>query len=148
MSDRSAAEMLKFVKSRGLEGVVAKRSDSIYQPGQRTGLWSKYRINLGQEFVIGGYVPSHLGVDSQSRLSSSRGRLALGRPYSNPRVKAIPATGPSIAASRSRGFLVSEAHWVKPKPKTRGTKQQSEMNSAAFILPFQAFPASAGAAST
>jgi bifunctional non-homologous end joining protein LigD len=43
---------------------VAKRSDGVYQPGQRTGLWSKYRINLGQEFVVGGYVPSHLGVDS------------------------------------------------------------------------------------
>jgi bifunctional non-homologous end joining protein LigD len=56
--------MLKFVKDHGLEGVVAKRADSFYQPGQRTGLWSKYRINLGQEFVIGGYVPSHLGVDS------------------------------------------------------------------------------------
>jgi ATP-dependent DNA ligase len=64
VSDRSAAEMLEFVKSHGLEGVVAKRSDSVYQPGQRTGLWSRYRINLGQEFVIGGYVPSHLGVDS------------------------------------------------------------------------------------
>jgi len=64
VSDRSAAEMLRFVKSHGLEGVVAKRSDSVYQPGQRTGLWSKYRVNLGQEFVIGGYVPSHLGVDS------------------------------------------------------------------------------------
>jgi DNA ligase D-like protein (predicted ligase) len=64
VSDRSAKEMLEFAKSHGLEGVVAKRSDSFYQPGQRTGLWSKYRINLGQEFVIGGYVPSHLGVDS------------------------------------------------------------------------------------
>ena len=64
VSDRSAAEMLKFIKSHGLEGAVAKRSDSVYQPGQRTGLWSKYRVNLGQEFVVGGYVPSHLGVDS------------------------------------------------------------------------------------
>jgi DNA ligase D-like protein (predicted ligase) len=64
VSDRSASEMLKFVKDHGLKGVVAKRADSIYQPGLRTGLWSKYRINLGQEFVIGGYVPSNLGVDS------------------------------------------------------------------------------------
>jgi ATP-dependent DNA ligase len=64
VSDRSAVEMLKFVKSHGLEGAVAKRSDSVYQPSQRTGLWSKYRINLGQEFVVGGYIPSHLGVDS------------------------------------------------------------------------------------
>jgi DNA ligase D-like protein (predicted ligase) len=64
MSDLPAAEMLKFVKSHGLEGAVAKRSDSVYQPGQRTGLWSKYRVNLEQEFVVGGYVPSNLGVDS------------------------------------------------------------------------------------
>jgi DNA ligase D-like protein (predicted ligase) len=64
VSDQSAEEMLKFVKSHGLEGAVAKRADSVYQPGQRTGLWSKYRINLGQEFVVGGYVPSHLGADS------------------------------------------------------------------------------------
>jgi DNA ligase D-like protein (predicted ligase) len=64
VSDGPASEMLKFVKSHGLEGVVAKRADSVYQPGQRSGLWSKYRINLGQEFVLGGYVPSHLGIDS------------------------------------------------------------------------------------
>jgi ATP-dependent DNA ligase len=56
--------MLKFIKDHGLEGAVAKCSDSVYQPGQRTGVWSKYRVNLGQEFVVGGYVPSHLGVDS------------------------------------------------------------------------------------
>jgi len=52
VSDRTAAEMLKFVKSHGLEGVVAKRSDSVYQPGLRTGPWTKHRINLGQEFVV------------------------------------------------------------------------------------------------
>jgi ATP-dependent DNA ligase len=64
VSDRSAAEILKFIQDHGLEGAVAKRSDSLYQPGQRTGLWSKSRVNLGQEFVVGGYIPSHLGVDS------------------------------------------------------------------------------------
>ncbi|MGC1294252.1 MAG: hypothetical protein WA869_04360, partial [Alloacidobacterium sp.] len=58
VSNRPAAEMLAFAKTHGLEGLVAKRADSIYQPGQRTGLWSKYRINIGQEFVIGGYVSS------------------------------------------------------------------------------------------
>jgi hypothetical protein len=31
---------------------------------QRSGLWTKHRLNLGQEFVIGGYVPSNLGIDS------------------------------------------------------------------------------------
>jgi DNA ligase D-like protein (predicted ligase) len=53
----SAGQMLKFVKKHGLEGIIAKRADSPYQPGKRSGLWSKYRINLGQEFVVGGYTP-------------------------------------------------------------------------------------------
>jgi ATP-dependent DNA ligase len=43
---------------------LQSRIDSVYQPGKRTGLWAKYRINCGQAFAIGGYVPSHLGVDS------------------------------------------------------------------------------------
>ena len=64
VSDQNAKEILKFVKSHGLEGVIAKRTDSLYEPGRRSGLWVKHRVNLSQEFVIGGYVPSHLGVDS------------------------------------------------------------------------------------
>ena len=63
-SDQTAAQMLSFVRSHGLEGIVAKRSDGVYQPGMRTGLWSKHRINLGQEFVIGGYTPCTHGLDA------------------------------------------------------------------------------------
>lgn len=47
-----------------LEGVIAKRADSKYLPGKRTGLWVKIRFNMTQEFVIGGYTPSHLGLDA------------------------------------------------------------------------------------
>jgi DNA ligase D-like protein (predicted ligase) len=64
VSHSTAAEMVQFVRSHGLEGVIAKRVDSRYQPGKRTGLWTKTPINLAQEFVIGGYIPSHLGIDS------------------------------------------------------------------------------------
>jgi DNA ligase D-like protein (predicted ligase) len=64
IADTSADTLLAFVKAHGLEGIVAKRSDSIYEPGQRSGLWSKYRINLGQEFVIGGYTPGTAGFDA------------------------------------------------------------------------------------
>jgi DNA ligase D-like protein (predicted ligase) len=64
VDDRSAAHMLQFVKSHGLEGVIAKRSDSVYEAGKRTGAWSKHRINLGQEFVVGGYTPGGNGFDA------------------------------------------------------------------------------------
>lgn len=64
ISDTTADQMLRFVRSYGLEGIVAKRADSVYQPGKRTKYWTKTRINMAQEFVIGGYIPSNLGVDS------------------------------------------------------------------------------------
>jgi bifunctional non-homologous end joining protein LigD len=60
----SPAEMLSFVTEHELEGVIAKRSDSMYEPGKRSGLWSKYRINLGQECVVGGYTPGTNGFDA------------------------------------------------------------------------------------
>ena len=136
VSDRSAAEMLKFIKSHGLEGAVAKRSDSVYQPGQRTGLWSKYRINLGQEFVIGGYVPSHLGVDSlvvgfyrgqgsdlcgarESRLGASMRREVLDRIKHLKTIKCPFADLPQPAAGRwGQGLTaekMKECVWIRPE---------------------------------
>lgn len=60
----SSAKILTFVKQHGLEGVVAKRLDSLYEAGKRSGAWCKYRINLGQEFVVGGCTPGGNGFDS------------------------------------------------------------------------------------
>jgi DNA ligase D-like protein (predicted ligase) len=60
----SSTKILTFVKQHGLEGVIAKRLDSYYEPGKRSGAWCKYRINLGQEFVVGGYTPGGNGFDA------------------------------------------------------------------------------------
>jgi DNA ligase D-like protein (predicted ligase) len=60
----SAAEMIEAVRAQGLEGVVAKRLDSKYEGGERSGAWVKIRINSGQEFVIGGYTPAPRNFDS------------------------------------------------------------------------------------
>src|SRR2546426_6368686 len=48
-------DLLAAVREQGLEGIIGKRKDSIYQPGKRSGAWIKHRVNRGQEFVIGGY---------------------------------------------------------------------------------------------
>ena len=53
--DASLRDLVHSVKAQGLEGLVAKRRDSRYEPGLRSGAWMKMRINQGQEFVIGGY---------------------------------------------------------------------------------------------
>ena len=48
-------DLIASVKAQGLEGLVAKRLGSRYEPGLRSGAWMKMRVNRGQEFVIGGY---------------------------------------------------------------------------------------------
>jgi bifunctional non-homologous end joining protein LigD len=58
------AELIGAVREQGLEGVIAKRRDSSYQPGKRSGAWVKMRVNQGQELVIGGYVPAPNNFDS------------------------------------------------------------------------------------
>src|ERR1700745_3534137 len=56
--------MLAAVGQQGLEGVIGKRKDGMYEPGKRTGSWVKCRANRGQELVIGGYIPGPHGFDS------------------------------------------------------------------------------------
>lgn len=60
----SLPNLIASVKSAGLEGLVAKRRNSQYEPGRRPGSWQKMRINRGQEFVIGGYTPSDRNFDA------------------------------------------------------------------------------------
>ncbi|MEO7273732.1 MAG: hypothetical protein ABIX28_18345 [Vicinamibacterales bacterium] len=53
--DASLADLVASVKAQGFEGLVAKRRDSRYESGLRSGAWQKMRVNRGQAFVIGGY---------------------------------------------------------------------------------------------
>jgi bifunctional non-homologous end joining protein LigD len=53
--------LLEAARGRGLEGVVAKRLDSPYRPGRRSGEWIKVRNWRRQEFVIGGWMPGEGG---------------------------------------------------------------------------------------
>jgi ATP-dependent DNA ligase len=57
-------DLVASVKAQGLEGLVAKRRDSKYEPGLRSGAWMKMRVNAGQELVIGGYTPSDKNFDA------------------------------------------------------------------------------------
>ena len=57
--DASPKDLVRVAKEFGFEGIVAKRKDSLYESGKRTGAWVKYKVNRGQEFVIGGYTPGN-----------------------------------------------------------------------------------------
>jgi bifunctional non-homologous end joining protein LigD len=53
--DADLPALIAAVKAQGFEGLVAKRRNSVYEPGQRSGAWQKMHVNRGQEFAIGGY---------------------------------------------------------------------------------------------
>jgi bifunctional non-homologous end joining protein LigD len=66
------ADLLEAARRQGLEGIVAKRCDSPYRPGKRTGEWIKTRVWKRQEFVIGGYIPG------EGRRAKRVGSLLVG----------------------------------------------------------------------
>jgi bifunctional non-homologous end joining protein LigD len=53
----SREELLQVAQQFQLEGLIAKRPDSVYEPGRRSGAWVKVKLTQQQEFVIGGYTP-------------------------------------------------------------------------------------------
>jgi len=63
----SGIEFFETVKKMGLEGIIAKKSDSIYIPGNRSKEWLKIKANKRQEMVIGGYIKNN---DSSKSFSS------------------------------------------------------------------------------
>jgi bifunctional non-homologous end joining protein LigD len=63
---------------RGLEGVVAKRRDSAYQPGKRTRDWLKIKLRREQEIVVVGWLPgkgTHKDLGSLVVAVNEDGRL-------------------------------------------------------------------------
>jgi ATP-dependent DNA ligase len=91
----SARAMLAGVRKQQLEGVVAKRKDSLYESGKRTGSWIKYRVNRSQEFVIGGYIPGRIV-----------GACWLGRAYASEERSSAEIR---ISGCQSRECLVFES---------------------------------------
>lgn len=56
--ESNADRFVEEVRKLGLEGVIAKRKSSLYEPGKRSGSWVKFKLDNEQEFVVGGYRPS------------------------------------------------------------------------------------------
>jgi bifunctional non-homologous end joining protein LigD len=64
--------LLEATEAQGLEGVVAKRLDSRYEPGRRNGAWLKVKHTRRQELVIGGWLPG------EGRRRARIGALLMG----------------------------------------------------------------------
>lgn len=65
--DVTSHEFLEAAKKMGLEGMIAKKADSLYLPGNRGSDWLKIKVQKRHEVVIGGYTKNE---DSPKPFSS------------------------------------------------------------------------------
>ena len=70
--DLSGSDVLRGITANGLEGVVAKRRDSVYRPGRRSSDWVKVKTSTTQEVVIGGW------TDGKGGRAGDLGSLLMG----------------------------------------------------------------------
>ena len=130
------AQIEKAVRELHLEGVVAKRRNSRYEPGKRSRSWVKVKFNRRQEFVVGGFKPNANGFESllvgyyegRKLMFASKVRAGLTphvRAELFPTLKAIeqpPCPFANLPSSKTghwgEGITAEDMtalRWVKPK---------------------------------
>ncbi|KUO15499.1 non-homologous end-joining DNA ligase [Streptomyces dysideae] len=67
------AEALRATREHGLEGLVCKRLDSVYEPGVRSRAWIKIRNMRSEDVIVGGWVPG------KGRLTGLPGAVLVGQ---------------------------------------------------------------------
>jgi bifunctional non-homologous end joining protein LigD len=63
---REGLEMLEAAREKMLEGIMAKKADSLYETGRRSESWLKVKLVQRQELVVGGWVPE-MSIDGKLR---------------------------------------------------------------------------------
>ncbi|MDQ3674595.1 MAG: DNA ligase D [Gemmatimonadota bacterium] len=125
-SEGDGAKMLENARRQGWEGIIAKKADSRYEPGNRSRSWLKLKIEFRQEFVIGGYTEprnsrEHIGALLLGYFDHDRfiyvghtgggftrqGLVEMHRKLKPLEVKSSPFE--EIPKTNEK------AHWVKPK---------------------------------
>ena len=69
-TDTPGALVMTAAREQGLEGVVAKRLTSVYQPGRRSRAWVKTPIRHTAEVIIAGWSPS-TGNPQRARVAAA-----------------------------------------------------------------------------
>lgn len=134
--EADAADLARAAREQGLEGIVAKKANSIYEPGARSGAWVKFKVNQGQELVIGGYLPGRQYFESLLVGYYEGGKLIFNAKVKNgfvpatrrmvfERMRPIETAACPFAnlpepknARRGKALtaeVMKECHWVKPE---------------------------------
>lgn len=120
------AEALRATREHGLEGLVCKRLDSVYEPGVRSRAWIKIRNMRSEDVIVGGWLPG------KGRLTGLPGAVLVGQ-RAGGRLRYVGGVGTGwseaertelaallrAAASDRCPFdpvpRITDAHWVLPR---------------------------------
>jgi bifunctional non-homologous end joining protein LigD len=123
-----AAKLLKQAKRLGLEGLIGKRKDSLYEAGKRSGAWIKLKLHREQEFVIGGYT-------NPEGVRTNFGALLIGF-YENKKLKFCGKVGTGFS-TRLLGNLHSQFKKISSDacpfvnlPEARGSRNSPRITAA------------------
>ena len=127
--------LLEATKQHGIEGVVAKKLDSPYQPGVRASHWIKVKNVHTQDVVIGGWTPGEGGR------STSLGSLAVGvmdgdgarllREGRDRLHRAVARARSSASSSRCAPTPVRSAAASRPRARSSWSRGSSRTSSSA-----------------
>ncbi|MCW3068077.1 MAG: ligD [Solirubrobacterales bacterium] len=121
------SQLLEASRAQGLEGIVAKRLRSIYQPGVRSRDWIKVKTFGRQEFVIGGWVPG------KGRRRERIGALLLGVYEPDGQLRYVGRVGTGFSEQeldRLAGLLTP-----LQRPTSPFTKGERPPRDAVFVEP-------------
>lgn len=126
--EEQVEDILDSARELGLEGVMAKRTDSRYVSGQRTRTWIKLKVEQTQEVVVGGWRPGKggredtvgsllVGIPDGKKLQYA-GRVGSG--FSGRELAELRQTVDRLARKTSPFLDVprpdaADAHWVAPE---------------------------------
>lgn len=106
--DTSPAKIMTAAAKMGLEGIIAKRADSIYLPGDRSHDWLKIKIHNRHEVVIGGFTKNE---DTPKSFSS----LLVGV-YSNGKLQYTGKIGTGFNVATQKEMMARFKPLITDKP--------------------------------
>ncbi|MEU1871089.1 bifunctional non-homologous end joining protein LigD [Streptomyces ambofaciens] len=119
-------QALRATREHGLEGLVCKRLDSVYEPGVRSRAWIKIRNMRSEDVVVGGWLPG------KGRLGGLPGAVLVGQRAAG-RLRYVGGVGTGWSAGERAELAalltaaasdvcpfdpvprVPGAHWVVPR---------------------------------
>jgi bifunctional non-homologous end joining protein LigD len=126
--DVAGADVLAAARRSGLEGIIAKRRDSVYRPGRRTGDWLKVKNFRSQEVVIGGW------TEGSGERSGSLGALLMGIPDADG-LSYAGKVGTGFGAQERRDLLQALAPLARKTSPFSAPLSPAETAQAHFVRP-------------